>query len=301
MERRALQLLRTLGEAGHFGRAAERLGTTQPHLSFALRRLENALGLQLLQRRPTVRLTAGGEIIVQAAQRAFADIDQAVETARLVQAGASGVVTVGFASTVMLTDLAPRIRDFRRTTPGVRLSLVEMHSNPQWSALTAGRLDVALTREIKRDPEVACELILREPLVVALPSDHSLAPRGPTIALEDLADEPFVLFPEEAAPGMYAAILSACTAAGFVPRIVQQADEWQTMLAFVAFGDCVTIGPTCIRALGFDRVVFRALHGGAGPVGTFLCHRRAAVTPATAAFLEFIRCERAAVPQGIAP
>ena len=168
MEKRALRLIEALATAGHFGRAAERLGMAQPHLSTALKALETELGVQLFDRRPAVRLTPAGEIVLQAAQRASADMGQAVQTARRVQAGASGALAVGFASSVMLTEVAPAIRAFQQERPDVHLTLHDMHSNPQWQALDSGRLHAALTREIKTANDMTCVLIHQDPFTVAL-------------------------------------------------------------------------------------------------------------------------------------
>lgn len=289
MDRRSLRLIRTLADAGHFGRAAERLGTAQPHLSSALKALETSLGVRLFERRPVVRLTPQGELVLRAAERAFGEVDQAVETARRVEAGLAGVVSVGFASSVMLTELALRLRAFQQARPDVGLTLIDMHSGPQWEALASGRLDVALTREIKPAVGVRSELVLRERLLIALPEDHPLAEDGGAIALRALAEEPFVLFSETVAPKLHAGIIAACVAEGFVPHVAQAADEWQTVLAFVGIGLGVTIAPACALALPMRGVAFREILGGRREANIFLCHRPGGATPAVDSLLASMR------------
>lgn len=288
MNRRSLRLVEALAQAGHFGRASAILGTAQPHLSSALKALEHELGVRLFERRPNVRLTPQGEIILEAARRAFDDIDQAVDRARLVQAGIAGWVTVGFASTVMFTELAHSVRAFQQSRPEVRLTLIDMHSNPQWDALASGRLDVALTREIKTVGDISCQLIHREPLTLAVPSGHKFAAAERPVEIADLAREAFVLFPESAAPALHAEIFAACAAAGFAPRVVQTVDEWQTVLSFVALGVGLTIGPDCLRAFRFQGVEFRELQGARASADIFICRRRGRISAAAEAFVRFM-------------
>lgn len=287
MDRKALRLVQAIADAGHFGRAADRLGVAQPHLSSSLKALEARLGLRLFDRRPVVRLTPQGEMVLRALQRTAGEFDQTVRQARLVQAGAAGALSIGFASSVMLTELGRVIGDFRDARPDIQLALLDMHSAPQWEALQSRRIDVALTREIRAAADIDCRLVLRDPLALVAPARHRLARTG-SGALAMAAGEPFVLFPQGKAPMLHAEIVAACAAAGFAPEVAQEAGDWPTILALVSYGFGVTLAPGCLRAMNFPGVVFRHLEPGTAAASVFLCHPSQALSPAARSFVDFV-------------
>ena len=82
---------------------------------------------------------------------------------------------------------------------------------------------------------MAGETILREPVVAVLPAGHPLASRV-GLKLRHLADEPFVLFPRRLGEAFYDLVISFCEHAGFSPRVVQEATQWQSVVTFVETG-----------------------------------------------------------------
>ena len=237
---RDFHLLDVLGREQHFGRTAEILGLRQPQLSIRIAQIERVLGLTLFQRRPRAMLTPEGAVIVEAARSAFADFDAAVERARRMAKGQVGAIVVAIASSVMLSDLPLAVQRFRHAYPGVALSLRDMNSGMQAEALQRGLIDISITREPVQGRSLRCEVLGRQRFVALLPRDHPLAGRG-QLALAELAEEPFVLFNPAIAPGLLQQINALCLRAGFVPRVVQQAEEWYTVLGFVRAGFGVTV------------------------------------------------------------
>ncbi|WP_375202736.1 LysR family transcriptional regulator [Hyphococcus sp.] len=237
---RDFRLLTVLANELHFGRAADALGMRQPQLSTRLAQIERTLGVTLFVRRPRVAMTPAGRTIIDAARRAFSDFETAVEQARLVERGQIGAIVTAIGSSVMLTDIPNSIQRFRGQYPDVGLTLRDMHSRQQWEALSAGQIDVAITREIGVGRSLKSEIIGRQRFVVLMPSDHPLSNRK-KIALEELKDESFVLFQPVIAPGLHHQINALCIRAGFSPKIVQEAEEWYTVLGFVRAGFGITI------------------------------------------------------------
>src|SRR5688500_13735253 len=121
IELRHLRYFAAVAEELHFGRAARRLGIAQPPLSQQIARLEEMLGCALFTRRPRVALTPAGEALLVTARRAMAQVASGVEAVRRAGQGEAGVLTVGFAASVMLGPLPPVIRAFRARHPGVEL------------------------------------------------------------------------------------------------------------------------------------------------------------------------------------
>jgi DNA-binding transcriptional LysR family regulator len=281
---RESRLLFALAEELHFGRAAERLGVAQPHLSGRLRAIEERLGLKLFERRP-VRPTPAGEIVLAAARRAEEDLQAALRHARGVAAGQFGSVVVGFASSVAATELPALFRRFRDQNPTIELKLREMHSAQQWAALESGVLDAGVTREIQSSRQIRTQAVLREPFVAALPASHPLASRD-TVWISELVQHAFVLFPREVAPALHAQIMGACAAGGGAPRVVQEAEEWHTILALVAAGFGVTLAPWSLHRLTWPGLVYRELKPQAGYTSLHLCWNDRRPNPARDAFVE---------------
>lgn len=94
-----------------------------------------------------------------------------------------------------------------------------------------------------------------------LPATHPLAAQR-TVQLAQLADSPFVLLPRTVGPTLHDQIIGLCTAAGFAPRIIQHAVEWQTVCALVETGLGVSLAPASIRRIRLKGVAFRRIEPG---------------------------------------
>lgn len=267
---RDFQLLSVLASELHFGRAADTLGMRQPQLSTRLAQIERQVGVRLFVRRPKVALTPAGRMVVDAGRRAFNDFTAAIEQARLVERGQIGAIVTAIGSSVMLTNIPFSLRRFQRKYPEIGLTLRDMHSRQQWEALSAGQIDIAITREIGVGRSLHSEIIDRQRFVVLMPSDHPFAKRR-KIALEDLAEESFVLFQPAIAPALHQQINALCIRAGFSPKIVQEAEEWYTVLGFVRAGFGVTITVDMPGAPALSDVTARPLEGMDTQSPIFLC------------------------------
>ncbi len=285
---RDLRAVCFLAEDLHFTRTAERLGVAQPQLSATVARVEREAGVVLFVRRPRVTVTPAGDLFIQAARRALAEAADGMARAQAATRGEVGVLRVGFAPTFVLSDLARVFAVFRDRRPGVQLELREMHSARLWSAVSEDQVDVAFTREVRPDPTIQSEVVLRDPFVVALALDHLLAETA-TTPIAALAGEPFVLFRQSVAPSLHAQILAACADGGFIPRVAQEADEWSTILAFVRLGFGVTLVSRGLAALHFPGVAFRPLAGTREQATFSLCWKPQRLTPPAAAFIAMVR------------
>lgn len=224
-----------VAETLNFRRAAERLNMAQPPLSTAIRRLEEELGVTLLERDNRVsRLTAAGEVFLLEARRTLEQADRACAAARLAAAGLSGSLRLSFVDSTV-NGLLPRLlRDFQARHPQVDLHLQEATPPEQMEALRQDRTDIGiLVLPIADAGDIQLEPLLSDRMVAVLAAEHRLA-RRKRLALAELADEPWVLFAHHHGPGMHARILLACAQAGFVPRVVQQPRQMQTTAGLVA-------------------------------------------------------------------
>ncbi|HET6449919.1 MAG TPA: LysR substrate-binding domain-containing protein [Spirochaetia bacterium] len=261
MELRHLRYFVAVAEELHFSRAAERLHVAQPPLSQQIRRLEEELGVRLLERtRRRVQLTDAGRTVLEEARRTLSQAERVVQAARGAAEGSAGILRVGFSSSAPYTMLPAILRAFRARYPGVVLALFERSTEEQVGMLSAGALDAGfLRRPIADAPEsLAVTTILREPLILAVPRDHPLRRRA-SITVRSLAGEPFVFFPRQAAPGLYDEIMALCRRNGFTPRVAQEAVQMQTIVSLVSAGLGVAIVPASMRHLHREHVSYRPL------------------------------------------
>ncbi|MCP3138595.1 LysR family transcriptional regulator [Pyxidicoccus xibeiensis] len=265
MEFRQLQLFVAVAEELHFGRAAARVGMAQPPFSQQIRRLEAELGVELLTRTSRrVALTAAGSRLLDEARTLLARRADVIRTVRRAAQGETGTLRVGFAASSSAFGVLPDIVSrFRKRFPEVKLELDDRESLDVGSALFTGELDLAIVRAPFRREGITVERLLREPFLLALPSRHPRA-HQPVVALASLASEPFVLFPRHTAPGLHDTVTSMCLAAGFSPRIVQEASSWPSVVGMVEAGLGLTIAPRSAQALRPRGVVFRRLRGASG-------------------------------------
>jgi DNA-binding transcriptional LysR family regulator len=285
---RQLRQFVAVAEEGHFGRAAERLGMAQPPLSQSILRLEQQVGHPLLMRRPRVRLTAAGEVLLATARRTLAQVEAGVDAARRAARGESGRLTVGFAASVLPGVLPGIVRAYREAYPAVELRLRELATAAQADALRDGTIDIGFLRQPADDAELACEPLVREALAAVLPPGHPLG-ASRRVRLAALAGEPFVLFPRAVAPTLYDQVNALCAAAGFAPRVTQEAQEWLTIVGLVEAGLGVSLVPASFRRLRWGRVVYRPLTPAGAKTVVSLCWRRAELSPAATAFVRTAR------------
>jgi len=179
---------------------------------------------------------------------------------------------------------------FREAFPLVALNLEESGTNELIDALRQERIDAAFIRTPVTDPEgLAVHPLLDEPMIVALPSGHRLA-RGGALPLKALAGETFLVYRRPNAPGLYDAIIAACQAAGFGPRIGQEAPRIVSTLNLVAAGLGISLVPASLERMQMDGVVYRRLRGAAQPTAPLrLALRRGDPSATVRRFLTLVR------------
>jgi DNA-binding transcriptional LysR family regulator len=282
---RQLRYFVAVAEELHFGRAAARLGMAQPPLTQQIQKLEAALGCPVFLRQPRrTTLTEAGVVLLEEARRLLGEFDAAIERARRAGRGETGQLTIGVPPSVMLTKLPSAIRKYRERFPGVRFTLRELSTSAIEAALTAGQVDIGFLRGGASGAFI--EFGFEEGLVAVLPAQHALASR-PRLTLRHLAREPFVFFPRRLGEAFYDQLLFYCVEAGFTPRVVQEATQWQSVVTFVEAGMGVSIAPACVEKFRRNGVVCRPLPGLSTTVTA--CSQGGNKSPASEAFLRIAR------------
>jgi len=264
MELRHLRYFVAVAEELHFGRAAERLRIAQPPLSRQIRDLEREIGSPLFERVPRgVELTPAGRAFLPEARLTLAQAERAQRSAQRAALGETGRLRVGFVEAATHSGILPDVLSFFRAhLPSVGLSLFELDALRQAEAFQDGRIDVGLLHSPPLDAArwLRVEPFHREPVIAAVSRAHPLAART-RLTLGALAEEPFVSFPRVVAPEMYDEIIARCRAAGFSPRIVQEAAGWHTLASLVSAGVGIGFVPRSIAEFQQAGVVYRPVRG----------------------------------------
>lgn len=247
MELSQLRSFVTVADEMHVGRAAARLHLAQPTLSRQLAALERSVGTSLFSRaRRRLELTAAGEIFLPAARDILRRTDDAARDARRAGRGELGRLRLGYVQSATYSAIPRLVGQFRAACPDVEVEARAMTTLQQIEALRAGDLDAGLLRPqqpVTGRHGLRTRVISHDRMVVALPAGHRLAEPAELadLRLSALAEEPFVLYPKETGSTGYDLILEACRRAGFEPRIVQEVEGAQAVLAFVAAGVGVSL------------------------------------------------------------
>jgi DNA-binding transcriptional LysR family regulator len=299
-----LRYFLAVAEELHFGRAAERLGISQPPLSQQIRKLEEEVGARLLHRgrgRGRIQLTEAGRTLLTDARRVVEQVEQTVRATQRAGRGESGTLRVGFIGSASCNVLPGVLRVFRERFPGVTLSLYEQPTDQQVQGLRAAHLDVGFLRPPVPDDSIRAELVFREPLVLALPESHPLA-KADRVSLRALAPEPFVLLPRHLGPSLYDQIVTTCRRAGFSPRVGQEAVELHTIVSLVAAGLGVALLPASFRSLRRLGVAYVEPRDPTAQVEMALAWRRDNGSPVLRRFVEVARAEtRAGAASALGP
>ena len=241
MNFRDLRYLVALADHKHFGRAATASFVSQPTLSTQIRKLEDELGVSLVERAPRrVMLTPIGREIAERARKVIAEVEQMGEIARRSQDPEAGTVRLGIFPTLapyLLPHVLPAVR---KRFPRLELLLVEEKTDQILARLRDGRLDAGVLALPIHDDQLQVEPLFDEPFVLAVPQQHALAQRG-SLKLRDLDHQHLLLLEEGHCLRDQA--LDVCHMAGADERDGFRATSLETLRQMVAAGVGITLLP----------------------------------------------------------
>jgi len=243
MDLRQLRYLVALAEELNFTRAAASEHIAQPALSQQIRRLEDELGLALVERSTRhVALTEAGELLVVRARRILDELESAQTELEALRGMYTGHVTIGAMHTMGPIDLSLVLARYHELHPAVGLTVREQASEEMAEMLRVDELDLAFLSVTERVESHGLGLyqLVSEELVVVLPGDHPLARRR-QVRMADLAGEEFISFREGAR--LRELLVVAAHEANFEPRVTLESNESQRIRRLVARGQGVAILP----------------------------------------------------------
>ena len=241
----------------HFRKAAERLFVSQPALSKQVRKLEEKTGGPLFERtRRKVVLTEAGRVLIPLAERLLRDSQEALNRVREAAEGRAGTLRIGFGIASASEILPQTLLRFRSSYPGVEIQMRDMSTPAQTRALLEEKIDIGIVRLPVVHPELFSLPLIRERLVVATPRSTTYRPKE---GLACLRDKPFLLIARAASTTFYDHALAVCRRAGFIPEIIQEANETFTILNLVRAGLGVSLVPRSAMRMNVPGVSFHPL------------------------------------------
>lgn len=241
MNLRDLRYLVALADHKHFGRAAAASFVSQPTLSTQIKKLEDELGVALVERAPRrVMLTPVGRDIAERARKVIADVEQMSEIARRSQDPEAGTVRLGLFPTLGPYLLPHVVPGLRKRFPRLELLLVEEKTDQILARLRDGRLDAGLLALPIHDDQLHVEPLFDEPFLLAVPQQHPMATRD-SLDLHDLDDQHLLLLEEGHCLRDQA--LDVCRLAGADERDGFRATSLETLRQMVAAGVGITLLP----------------------------------------------------------
>lgn len=260
MELRHLRYFVCVAEEQNIGRAALRLHISQPPLTRQIQQLEEQVGALLFKRTSRgVELTDAGRVLYEEARNILGQAERAAERTHKAALGRLGRIDVAIFGSGIFGVIPQLLRRFREAYPEVNIVLHSLDKEGQIDALRHHRITVAFNRLMRPVDGLSCETILTEPIYVAVPEGARLAART-AIAIEELRDQPLVLFPTGSRPSFIDRVHEMCRTAGFAPLVAQEVGDVVHAVALVAtgFGACLVSRSATFMCI--PGVTFRPLH-----------------------------------------
>ncbi|MEJ8571524.1 LysR family transcriptional regulator [Microbaculum marinum] len=272
----------------HFGRAASRLGISQPPLSLHIKALEEQVGAKLLTRTNRhVALTVSGRILLDQATQLLDHAERVSHVMQGVGAGEIGELFVGCVPSALYDVLPKAATHFRKAYPNIHLVIEEAHTADVMKAVADGRHDVGLVWKNLAEPPLESEVVLEEQFVAVVPADHPLAARE-VLSLEELAPEPLILPPRKISPYHYDHILASFVNKGLRPRIEYEVPTILSQIGFAASGCGIAISPGFARTFATERVVVADIEEKMAPVLLSLVWNKARMSPPVSQFRDVV-------------
>jgi len=279
MELRHVRYFVAVAETLSFRQAGKHLHVSQPSLSVQIRQLEDELGVALFRRsKRRVEITRAGEVFLSASREVLLRLKQASTAALHAESGEAGTIRLGFIPTAGLHILPRLLEKIRNTLPLVNVELKEGTEAPQITGLRSGSLDVSIGHLSRTYDKIENMLLIREPLVVALPKGHRAA-RKKNVGVKDLEGELLIMPSKDVLPNIHQMISTAFLKNHMPLDRYQIAEHFQTAVNLTNARVGFAFLPASAKGFVPDGVVLRTPDFSIEPLDTFAIWSRGNADP----------------------
>jgi LysR family transcriptional activator of glutamate synthase operon len=242
MELRQLRYLIEVAERQHVTEAADHLNVAQSAVSYQITKLEEELGVKLLERvGRNIKITPIGKIFLQFAINALKTLDEGKEKVEEYLNPLGGTLHIGYPSSLSIYWLPNLISAYKEVAPNVNFRLRHGSYAYLIDAVKKGEIDLAFLGPVPmKEPDLEAKILFMENIVALIPERHPLADKR-SLNLSDLRTDPFVLFPDGYVLRKIA--VDACHEAGFEPNIVSEGEDMDALKGLVSAGIGVSLLP----------------------------------------------------------
>ena len=282
MNLRHLRSFAAVAEDLHFGRAAKKLGISQPPLTQHIQALETELGMRLFDRdRRSVNLTGAGLLLYREARALLDHADRVRRILGAHRSGRAGTLSISCVPSAMFRALPPILAKFRQNFPNVDVVLREAHTATIIEQVVDGLADVGLVWAGRPAAPLNAQVVWRDTFVAALPEALPLG-KQTQVSLVDLAAESLIILPRRINPRHYDTVIAAFTNSNLTPRIEYEPTSVISQISFVANSFGIGILPAMAADIPIDRVVYRPIQPALPPVElSLIWHDRSSEGPVT--------------------
>lgn len=291
-----LETFIAVSELGSFRRAADKLGVSQPSVTSRVQRLENVLGVKLLNRTTRrVTTTEAGERLRLRAEHTVTELRSLVQEFRDEATLQRGRVAIAAASSVAASVLPPIIRQFTQANPGVTVTLIDEFVGPVLQHVSAATADLAVVPFAGKSAEYDFEPLFDDEFLVVVPRDHPLAGKD-VVDFEQIAHYPLLTLPRETA--IWNTIRDEFERRGLKFEPAFQAYNLFTLVGLVEVGLGLSLLPKIIAPrLNLNTVSTVRIAGGIKRHIGIVTLRGRALPPAVIAFIRSLRSLRGHAPE----
>ena len=237
-----LQAFRAVAEIGNFRKAAEAISISQPAFSRRIDKLEEALGVRLLDRTTRrVSLTAVGRDFARKVTLLLDELDQTLLGIRGVAATRMGEVTIACVPSTVYYYLSQVIRRYHERFPKIRVKVFDAGANEVLDAVVRSQADFGLNFIGSQEPDIEFRSLLEERFVAACRRDHPLA-RKRSVSWSELGAYDFIAVSKTS--GNRLLIDQALANVAGSPQGVYEAQHVTTLLGLVEAGLGVAAVPS---------------------------------------------------------
>jgi DNA-binding transcriptional LysR family regulator len=237
-----LQAFRAVAELSNFRKAAEALHVSQPAFSRRIEKLEEALGVQLLERTTRrVSLTSVGRDFDRRVQQLLDDLDHTLLGIRGVATTRMGEVTIACVPSTVYYFVSQVISRYHERYPKVRVKILDASANEVLTAVSRSEADFGLNFVGAQEPDIEFKPLMEERFVAACRRDHPLAKKR-RVTWTELAQYDYISVSK--ASGNRLLLDQALSGLPGRPQAIYETEHVTTMLGLVEAGLGVAAVPS---------------------------------------------------------
>lgn len=243
MDLQQLRYIIALYEEKHFGRAAKKVGISQPTLSQQIKKLEDELQVILFERsKKQIRLTEAGKTFIPYALAAIKDLKQGIATLKNQSESLTDEIKLGFIPTIGPYLLPKILKEIKSKAPKLKLKLFEETTSVLLENLKAGKFDLGLVALPLLDPQISSQEIGSEEFLLAIPAKSALAKEHPkSISVNNVKKNQLLMLKEGHC--FRDQSLDFCHISSGDPRLIFEGSSLTSVLNLVAAGEGITFVP----------------------------------------------------------